>query len=176
MNPKKNNQVLTDKEFGETVNRLADLIPMTVGIMGKAFEQKITKHTSSIASCDAMVITHPANVFNWSVDIRNEPAVIKFYKQLQYHLFSSRTCGYPDFYVRLCNNIVNGLVNNQITDYNFNTDGGILDLATALYRKDFVDYFFKPTKEKVLRSFLLDHPHLVIQLLIMQFYQAPSLK
>jgi hypothetical protein len=171
MNPKKNNQVLTDAEFGETVNRLGGLIPVTVGIMGKGFEQKITKHISSIASYDVMTITHPANIFNTSTDIRSDGAVIKFYKQLQYHLLSTRTAGCSDFYIRLCNNIVNGLVNNQITDYNFNTDGGILDLATALYKKDFVDYFFKPTKEKVLRSFLLDHPHLVIQLLIMQFYQ-----
>lgn len=174
MNPKKNRQVLTDAEFGETVNRLGSLVPVTIGIHGRLSQEKINKHLQSIASYDVMVITSPANIYNWVSDIRKEASAIKFYKQLEYHLLSSRTLGYPDFYVRLCNNVVNGLVNNQITDYNFNTDGGILDLASSLYRKDFIDYFFKPTPEKILRSFFLDHPHVVIQLLLMQFYQYPS--
>ncbi len=174
MNPRKNNLVLTDAEFGETVNRLGALIPVTMRIMGKLHEQKITDHISSIASSDVLSITHPSTCYNWAAYNRDDAGTVKFYKQLQYHLLSTRTNGYPDFYVRLCNNVVNGLVNNKISDYNFNTDGGILDLATALYRKDLLDYFTRPTKEKMLRSFLLDHPHLVIQLLIMQFYQNAS--
>lgn len=174
MNQLKNTQVLTDNEFGETVNRLGSLIPVTVGIMGKAYEQKITKHITSIASYDVMSATHPAAIYNLSKSIGEEAALVKFYKQIQYLLLSSKTNGYPDFYVRLCNNLVCGLANNQITDYNFNSKGDILDLATSLYKKSFFEYFFKPSKEKVLRSFLLNHPHLVVQLLIMQFYQYPS--
>lgn len=174
MNPKNNTQVLTDSEFEETVNRVRSLIPVTAGIMGKAYEQKITKHLTSIASYDVLVATDPTTIYNLSKSISEEAALIKFYKQIQYHLFSSKTNGYPDFYVRLCNNMVAGLVNNEISDYNFNTNGGILDLANSLYKKSFLEYFIRPTKEKVLRSFLLDHPHLVVQLLIMQFYQHPA--
>jgi hypothetical protein len=173
-NPRKNSNVLTDAEFIETINRLGKLIPLAVGIIGQPHQKKITDHLKSIASSDILSLTDPTNSFNWAYNSKSEPSYVKFYKQLEYMLLSCRTCGYEDFYVRLCNNLVKGLVNNTISEYSINPNGGILDLATAIYKKDFVDYLVPPSKEKVLRSFLLDQPNLVIRLLIMQFYHNAS--
>lgn len=175
-NPKNNSNVLSDAEYAATVDSLNHLIPVTSFTMGKVYEQKITAHLQSIASSDALVLTNPTALYNNTKQLNTEAALVKFYKQLQFLLLSTRTNGYPDFYVRLCNNLVAGLVNNQKSDYGISTNGGILDLAKQLYQKSFLEYFFKPSDEKVLRVFLMNHPHLVLQLLISQFYQHASNK
>lgn len=173
-NPKNNTNVLSDVEYASTVDSFNRLISVTCSTMGKAYEQKITTHLQSIASSDALVLTNPTALYNNTKQINTEAALVKFYKQLEFLLLSTRTNGYPDFYVRLCNNLVAGLVNNQPSDYGISTNGGILDLAKQLYRKSFLEYFIKPTDQKVLRVFLMNHPHLVLQLLLSQFYQHAS--
>lgn len=174
-NPKNNDNVLTDAEYIATVDSLNKLIPVTVFTMGKVYEQKITTHLQSIASSDSLVLTNPTLMYNTSKQLNTEVAIVKFYKQLQFLLLSTRTNGYPDFYVRLCNNLVAGLVNNKSSDYAISTNGGITDLARSLYKKSFLEYFIEPTDHKILRSFLIDHPHLVLQLLLSQFYQHASI-
>lgn len=175
-NPKNNSNVLSDAEYAATVDSLNHLIPVTNFTMGKLYEQKITAHLQSIASSDTLVLTNPTALYNNTKQLNSEAALVKFYKQLQFLLLSTRTNGYPDFYVRLCNNLVAGLVNNRKSDYGISTNGGILDLAKKLYQKSFLEHFFKPSDEKVLRVFLMNHPHLVLQLLISQFYQHASNK
>lgn len=172
--PKNNTNVLNDDEYGQTVDRIGRHIQITTAILGTAYKEKIKAHLQSIASSDVMVITNPTALYNKTKVLATEAGLVKFYKQLEFLLLSTRTNGYPDFYVRLCNNLVAGLVNNQTSDYGINTNGGILDLAKQLYKKSFLEYFFPPSDEKALRVFLINHPHVVLQLLIAQFYQHAS--
>lgn len=173
-NPKNNDNVLTDEQYVAAVESLNRLVPIAVFTLGKVYEQKITRHLQSIASSDALALTNPTALYNNTKQIASEAGLVKFYKQLEFLLLSTRTNGLPDFYVRLCNNLVAGLVNNHPSDYGIYTTGGILDLAKQLYRKTFLEYFIKPTDQKVLRAFLMNHPHLVLQLLLSQFYQHAS--
>lgn len=173
--PENNHLVLTDNEFEETIYRVGEHIRMTSSIMGKEHEKKITAHLEYIASCDVSVLTDPTHIHDNSGAIKQSAALTKFYTQLKYLLLSSRTGGYPDFYVRLCNNLSAGLVSSQDTSYGIdNYKGGILELAQSLTKKKYFFLVRKPAPSVAMRLFFIKHPHLVLQLLIAQFYQRTA--
>ena len=164
--PENNHLVLTDNEFEETVYRVGEHIRMTSSIMGKEHEKKITAHLEYIASCDVSVLTDPTHIHDNSGAIKQSAALTKFYTQLKYLLLSSRTGGYPDFYVRLCNNLAAGLLSERKREIN--------DLAKTLTAKKRFFTWKIHQPPAALRLFFIKHPYLVLQLLIAQFYQRTA--
>lgn len=174
-NPKNNENVLDDYEFAKSVEILGKLLPISSLLPGRLDKEKIKTHLQLIASSDSLALTNPTFMYNNAKAVSSDAALTKFYKQLEYLFFTTRTNSQSDFYVRLCNNLVAGLAKQTQTDYSVSINGGILDLAKQLYKKSFLEYFIKPTDQKVLRVFLMDHPNIVLQLLISQYFQHEQL-
>lgn len=170
-NLKNNDNVLTDVEYANSIDILSKIVKVCVFNTNKNHAEKLNTHLQLIASADSLILTDPGFLYGNTKSISSDAVLVKFYKQLEHLFFSTRTNGYPDFYVRLCNNLAAGFSKQSNTGYSIVTKGGILDLANQLYKKSFLEHFVKPTPQKVLRVFLMNHSHLVLQLLISQFYQ-----
>lgn len=175
MKAKNNDNTLSAVEYERVLTLLGTLLnTYYVKQTNDKAKEKIDKHLTWIASLNVLTIVDATNLYNKSNEITNDFDLFRFYTQLDFHLFSIGTDVYPDSYVRLCNNIARALprVNKDPYGISYQTDNGDLyELAKKLYSKDFIDYIRKPSRAKVLRYFLLNHRHVVLQLLIMQFYQ-----
>lgn len=154
---------------------LGRLLPVSSLLPSRLDKEKIKSHLQLIASSDCLALTNPTFLYDTARAISSQAALTRFYKQLEYLFFTTRTNSQPDFYVRLCNNLVAGLSKQTQTDYSISINGGILDLADQLYKKNFIEYIFPPKKEKVLRVFLMNHPNIVLQLMLSQYFQHEQL-
>lgn len=175
MRAKNNSNTLAAREYEDVLTLLGKLLnTYYVKQANVQAKGKIDQHLTWIASLNVLSVVDATTLYNKSTEVANDVDLFRFYTQLDFHLFSIGTDRYPDSYIRLCNNIARALprANKDVYGINYQKDNGDLyELAKKLYNKDFIDYITKPSREKVLRYFLLNHRHVVLQLLIMQFYQ-----
>jgi len=174
MNPKNNQNVLTDAEYAVLLDRLGVAIAVCASGNSSDVKDTITKHLVYIASLNVISITDPTRQYDISTEIKDNAYLMRFYKQLNFHLFSTTTQGYNDYFVRVCNNVVAGLPFENDDKFSVSVGASLHLLAKTLYKKDLIDYFIKPSTDKMLRCFLLNHRHLVLQILIMQYYAIQS--
>ena len=174
MNPKNNQNVLTDAEYAVLLGRLGTAIAVCASSNSTIAKDTVSGHLVYIASLNVISITDPTRQYDIATQIKDNAYLVRFYKQLNFQLFSTTTQGYNDYFVRLCNNVVAGLPFENDDKFSVSVGGSLHVLAKTLYKKDLVDYFIKPSTDKVLRCFLLNHRHLVLQILIMQYYAIQS--
>jgi hypothetical protein len=165
----KQHSPLTNDEYITLLNNVSDKLILVS--RGPGDREIITKHLTYIASMNVVSLLDPTRQ---SVDtdlLRNTKDLIIFYKQLDFLVFSSCTEGYPDYFDRLVTNLIMGLQNQLQDDFNYTewTDN-FYELAKSLYKKTWFEHYLKPSEDRVLRYFFRNHRHLVLQLLIMQYY------
>jgi len=165
----KQHSPLSNQEYVTLLNNVSDKIILVS--KGSGNPENITKHLTYIASMNVVSLLDPTRQ---SVDtdlLRNSTDLIIFYKQLDFLLFSSCTEGYPDYYDKVLTNLIMGLQNQIQDDFNYTEwTKNFYDLAKSLYKYTWFEHYLKPSQDKVLRYFFRNHRHLVLQLLIMQYY------
>lgn len=172
---KNNTNTLPASEYRDVLAELGKLLSTYYKDQANAVSKgKIDNHLTWIASLNVLNVVDATTMYIRAQEVAQDPDLFRFYTQLDFHLFSIGTNHHNDCYARLCNNIARALpkTNRDAYGINYTTiNGDIYELAKQLYNKDLIDYISSPSREKVLRYFLLNHRHVVLQLLIMQFYQ-----
>jgi len=160
---------LSNQEYVNLLNSVSDKIILVS--RGSDDEEIITKHLTYIASMNVVSLLDPTRQSVETNVLRNTKELIIFYKQLDFLLFSSCTEGYPDYFDKLLTNLIMGLQNQKQDDFNYTewTDD-FYELAKSLYKETWIDNLIEPSEDKILRYFFRNHRHLVLQLLIMQYY------
>lgn len=166
------NKTLANHEYRELLTALGETIrTYHIRSASQKDKDKITEHNTSIASQNILALTDPSNIYMASQEISKSGVLQEYYAQVYFHLFSQGIYSSEDGYDRLCLSIARAIPCQSLGQYGVNYNGDIYEIAKRLYKKKLLDYFLKPSPVEMLKSFLVNHRHLVIQVLIMQFYQ-----
>ncbi len=164
---------LTTQEYNQLLLGAGDVIATYCSKLPAAIHAKINEHLTWIASQNILTITDPTSIRMVAKLIRSDSDMFRFYSQVDFQLFSMVSFE-KDTRTRLCNNIAYALPSKDDDTYgiSYNTSAGDLsELASSLYKSNLMDYFFPVNKQVKLHWFLMNHRHLVLQILIMQYYQ-----
>jgi len=166
------NKTLANHEYRELLTALGETVKAHHNRCANQVERdKINEHNTWIASQNILTLTDPSNIFDASQVIARQPLLQSYYAQVYFHLFSQGIYSSEDGYDRLCASIARAVPCPSMGQYGLNYSGDIYEIARRLYKKKWLDYFIKPSPVEMVKSFLVNHRHLVIQVLIMQFYQ-----
>ena len=166
---------LTNLEYNQIIDRVGELVTKYYRKETSSVNQyKINTHLTWIASLNITSSVDPTSIYNSADKLANDPLLFQFYTQLNFNLFSIGLNSQKDCYVRLCKSVARALPKTSSDPYGMNYqihNGDLYVLAKQLYKKKLIDYFIKPSREKVLEHFLQNHRHVVLQIIIMQYYQ-----
>ena len=164
---------LTTQEYNQLLLGAGDVISTYCSKLPAGTREKINEHLTWIASQNILTITDPTSIRTVAKLIRSDSDLFRFYSQVDFQLFSMVSFE-TDTRTRLCNNIAYALPAKDDDTYgiSYNTSAGDLsELASSLYKNKWVDYFLPVKIQVKLHWFLMSHRHLVLQILIMQYYQ-----
>ena len=169
------NNVLTPQEYNTLLVNLGGLLTQYYTLMDTNVTQRdeLNRHLTELASKSILDITNPEDIYKNSLQILNSPALLRLYAQIEFQLFSIGINGYNDSYDRLCRSIAKAIPNirqSRFSIWKDSNNGGIYDLAIEVRKPRLKDLLRQTTREDVICDFLLNHRHLVLQILIMQFY------
>lgn len=168
------NEKLNTEEYRELLLAVGNVISTYCSKQSKEVHEKIDKHLTWIASLNILSITDPTQLYQTAKQISEDADLFRFYSQVDFQLFSMVSGQTDDTHSKLCKNIADALPSKD-TDkfgigYNFKS-GDLNELAAGLHKHSWKDYFVGIDKSVVLQQFLMNHRHVVLQIIIMQFYQ-----
>lgn len=169
--------VLTPQEYNTVLVNLGGLLSQYYSLMDTNMAQRdeLNQHLTMLATKSILDITNPDDIYKNSLQILKSPTLLRLYAQVEFQLLSIGTNGYNDSYDRLCRSIANAIPNTKPSRFSIwkdSNNGGIYDLAIEVREHKLKDLLRQTTREDVICDFLLNHRHLVLQILIMQFYST----
>lgn len=174
-NPK--NKKLNTEEYSELLDSLGKVIATYCHKQPETVLDKINKHLTWIASLNILTITDPSQMYATTKLISSDADLFRFYSQADFQLFSTVSGKNEDTHTKLCKNIADALPSKDEDKFgiSYNSSVGDLhELAARLYKHKWMDLISYPNKSIRLQQFLINHRHVVLQILIMQFFQLKN--
>lgn len=171
------NEKLNTDEYRELLTALGNTISTYCEKQPVGVVEKINQHLTWIASLNVLTITDPAQMYATAKQVSADADLFRFYSQVDFQLFSMVSGQTDDTHVKLCKNIADALPVKDEDKFgiSYNSSVGDLhELAARLYKHKWMDLIVYPSKSKRLHQFLINHRHVVLQIIIMQFYQLKS--